>query len=161
MTYSTPDFADDQVKPMPSIRVFVFPLVIFFLLVAAMLYRSGAFAGKHAHELPPQFSSRIAVADAIEQADEIGVPLLVMFSASWCGPCKMMKAGPLRSDAVQSWLETTGSALYVDVDEQPDDANAYSVRAMPTFVLFENGRELKRIVGGMDAKSLVEWLNTL
>ncbi|MCA9280115.1 MAG: thioredoxin family protein [Phycisphaeraceae bacterium] len=160
MTNASPDFANDQVK-LHRYSGMWFPLLVVAVFIGVLLFRSGVFENnENAHGIPPGFAHNMTVRDAAMESMERGEPLLVMFSASWCPPCKRMKAGPLRSQEVQDWLETTGDALYVDVDQQADEAREWGIRAMPTFVLLNGGYEVKRIEGGMDARHLIDWLNS-
>jgi thioredoxin 1 len=74
---------------------------------------------------------------------EANGPVLVDFTAAWCGPCK------LQSAILDQLVETEcGVAIAaVDVDESPELAARYGIRGMPTLVLFEGGREKARRVG--------------
>jgi len=73
----------------------------------------------------------------------------IYFSAPWCGPCRML--GP-----VMQRVNNTIPVQKVNVDEQPDLAQQYNVRNIPTVVLLESGQEVKRIIG---AKPESEYLN--
>ena len=77
--------------------------------------------------------------------------VLVDFFATWCGPCKML--GPV--------LEKTESdikVIKVDTDEFEDLSREYGVMSIPTLVLLENGKEVKRNVGFIDKNSLENFL---
>lgn len=65
------------------------------------------------------------------------------FSASWCGPCKMLS--PIMNE-VKSEI-TEASFQYVDVDDNGDLASKYGVRGVPTIVIEKDGVEVKRLVG--------------
>jgi len=66
------------------------------------------------------------------------------FSAAWCGPCKTITP-------ILASLEAASAGkvrvVVVDVDDQPELAQRYGVRAMPTVVLLREDREVGRVVG--------------
>ncbi|KAG7543932.1 Thioredoxin-like superfamily [Arabidopsis thaliana x Arabidopsis arenosa] len=69
--------------------------------------------------------------------------LVVDFSASWCGPCRMIEP------AIHAMADKFNDVDFVklDVDELPDVAKEFNVTAMPTFVLVKRGKEIERIIG--------------
>ena len=72
-----------------------------------------------------------------------GKPLVVDFWAPWCGPCKMI--APELEKA-----EGNIKVVKVDVDEFEDLARTYGVMSIPTLILFDNGKEVKRTIGFID-----------
>ena len=70
--------------------------------------------------------------------------VLVDFWAVWCMPCKMMV--PVLNEVAEA---TDGKVTIakVNVDEQKATAAKFGIRSIPTMILFQNGREVKRIVG--------------
>ena len=70
-------------------------------------------------------------------------PVLVDFWAEWCGPCRML--GPV-IDQLGSEL-TDVKVCKIDVDANQDLAAKYKVETIPTLVVFEGGKEVKRSVG--------------
>lgn len=77
---------------------------------------------------------------------------LVDFYANWCGPCKMIAPELER-------VESNIKVVKVDVDEFEDLARTYGVMSIPTLVLFENGKELKRTIGFIDKDRIEKFIN--
>jgi thioredoxin 2 len=79
------------------------------------------------------------------------VPVLVDFYADWCAPCKAM--APMLDEIARSRM---GRALVlkVDTDRNPQAGSRYEIRAIPTLVLFDGGREVQRQVGGIGRREL-------
>lgn len=78
-------------------------------------------------------------------------PVLVDFSAEWCGPCKMMK--PVLKELKASMGDKV-IILKVDVDESPMVSGVYNIQGVPTLILFKNGKILWRQSGVVSAKHL-------
>lgn len=76
--------------------------------------------------------------------------VLVDFYADWCGPCKML--GPVLEEINEI------SVVKVNVDEHSNIAREYGVMSIPTLILFENGKEVKRNIGFIDVNELKEFI---
>ncbi|MEI7490355.1 MAG: thioredoxin [Bacteroidota bacterium] len=70
--------------------------------------------------------------------------VLVDFWAAWCMPCKLMI--PVLNEVAEEAGEKVTIAK-VNVDEQKATAAKFGIRSIPTMILFQNGKEVKRIVG--------------
>jgi len=98
------------------------------------------------------FTNTLAQATAKQQ------PVLAYFTASWCGPCKLMARTTLTNEAVIQALNNF-SHVAVDIDEHQDLAEKYGVRAVPTFrVLTAGGDEVSTATGYQDAERFLDWL---
>jgi thioredoxin 1 len=70
---------------------------------------------------------------------------LLKFSASWCGPCKALSKVLENVDLKDIEL------VEIDIDENTDKAVEYGIRSVPTLVLMEDGKEVRRKTGLLTA----------
>jgi len=77
---------------------------------------------------------------------------VLKFSASWCGPCKML------SKTIED-LKTEVPIEDIDIDEQSELAVQYGIRGVPTLVMVDENVEIKRSVGNLTKSQLETWLN--
>jgi len=83
-------------------------------------------------------------------------PVLVDFSAEWCGPCKMM--GPVL-EQLKDKMGDKIRILKIDVDNNPELAQKYNIRSIPTLMLFQSGLTKWSGVGVMTSNHLENVIN--
>ena len=86
------------------------------------------------------------------------LPVLVDFYATWCGPCKMM--APIL-EQVNQQIKGKLRIVKIDTDRYPQLASRYNIEALPTLVLFKNGKPVGRIEGVIQPQQLEERLNSI
>lgn len=78
---------------------------------------------------------------------------LLKFYASWCGPCKGL------ASVIEGMKDLPVPIQNVDIDAEMDTARKYNVRSVPTMVLVnDDGSEVKRVVGMMNEKQIIEFM---
>lgn len=83
-------------------------------------------------------------------------PVVVDFFAEWCGPCKAMSPA---LEAVSKEMAGKVKVVKIDVDQNPATTQKYRIQAMPTLMLFKDGKVAATQVGALVQKSKLEdWI---
>lgn len=78
-------------------------------------------------------------------------PVLVDFTASWCGPCKAM--APAVEDIAREY-EGEATVYLMDIDESPDTRHGQGIMGVPTFIIFNRGEMVERFTGSVSRAKL-------
>ncbi len=80
-------------------------------------------------------------------------PVLVDFSATWCGPCKKLE--PIVHELAGDY-EGRLKVVKVDVDRAPQTAARFAVMSVPTILLFQNGEVKDQLIGLQSKNTLAD-----
>ena len=83
------------------------------------------------------------------------LPVIADFWASWCGPCRMLS--PILEQAAKE-LEGKAVVAKINVDDEPELANKFSISSIPTIMVFKNGKVVKKSIGVIRNKLLNFWI---
>ena len=113
-----------------------------------------------AQENGVKFLENVSFAQAMEQAKNANKMLFVDCYTSWCGPCKMMLRDVFPQKSVADYFNPKFVCAKFDMEkgEGVELKNKYSVKAYPTFLIFDSqtGEEITRIVGGNKADAFIK-----
>ena len=87
---------------------------------------------------------------------DASLPVLVDFTAHWCGPCKMVD--PIIKQLAEEWQGKV-KVVKCDADQNPNVLVNYGIMGLPTVMLFKSGEMVERASGYQPKDKLVGKLN--
>lgn len=99
----------------------------------------------------------VAVNDVnfIREVQNSDKPVLLDFFATWCGPCQML--APTIEELAQE-LEGRVRVCKTDVDQAPALVQQFRIMSVPTLIVFHQGKETCRLVGGQSREQILQAL---
>jgi len=85
------------------------------------------------------------------------VPVVLYFTAEWCNPCRMLKPHMLEASSDREDLKM----VMIDIDENNELVNNYSIMSVPTVIGFSGGEEKDRFVGARNLHGVNTFINGL
>ena len=104
----------------------------------------------------PGATFSVSDADFDKEVLKSSEPVLVDFFAEWCGPCKAMAPA---LEQVAADMKGKVKVAKLDVDQNPEVTQKYTIQAMPTLMIFKDGKKVAERVGALtQKKQLQDWI---
>jgi len=100
--------------------------------------------------------TNVSDADWDNEVLQSGIPVLVDYFAKWCGPCKLI--APILEEVAETYKDKV-KICKLDIDENPEVTLKYSVRSVPTLMLFQDGQVEATKVGALSKHQLEAFLD--
>ena len=101
----------------------------------------------------------VHTSDASFEADVLqsDKSVLIDFWAEWCGPCKMI--APILSEAADEYADKL-TVVKLNIDENPNIAQKFGIRSIPTLMIFKDGAPQAQKLGAMSKSQLNDFLDS-
>ncbi|MEM3791430.1 MAG: thioredoxin [Candidatus Micrarchaeaceae archaeon] len=91
-----------------------------------------------------------------EEVIKSKIPVVIDFWAEWCGPCRVYS--PIIEEVSKDY-EGKVKFARLNVDDNPSIAEKYEISAIPTTMIFENGKVKSMSIGAVSKESLKKWID--
>ena len=96
--------------------------------------------------------------EPFQELIQSSTPVLVDFYADWCGPCKAMN--PVIQEVART-VQGKARVIKVNIDKSQSASQQFNVSAVPTFMIFKNGKQVWRHAGMIDKQSLLRVIDSI
>ena len=118
------------------------------------VYNKSVQEGTPQNERRIEMSALVINKNNFQSVKESEKPVLLDFYAAWCGPCRMVS--PLVDEIAEEREDIVVGKI--NVDEEPELAQAFGVVSIPTLVVLKSGSEVKRQLGARPKVQILEML---
>jgi len=127
----------------------------FIIILAFVAFSGKAFSQKA--EKPAEEKVKIITDQDFDKTIKKGITM-IDFWATWCGPCR--RQAPIVEE-IANEVSKKIKIGKLDVDKNKIASSTYSVRNIPTLIIFKDGKEVKRLVGLQDKQTILTELNAI
>lgn len=96
--------------------------------------------------------------ESFQELIQSSTPVLVDFYADWCGPCKAMN--PVIQEVARI-VQGKARVIKINIDKSQSASQQFNVSAVPTFMIFKNGKQVWRHAGMIDKQSLLRVIDSI
>ena len=100
---------------------------------------------------------KVSDADFESEVLKASGPVVVDFWAEWCGPCRLIAPA---LEEISGSLGSKVKIVKLNVDESPKTAAKFGIMSIPTLMVFKDGKEAARQVGGGPRQKLEQWITS-
>jgi thiol:disulfide interchange protein len=107
---------------------------------------------------PTFFGQSFSLDDAMARAEKDDKVVFAYATADWCAPCQTFKRGALSNERVIDWMKQNAIPVYIDIDDNPEDAVRLGVNPIPASFVIADGRIVDSVDGPLSTERFLAWL---
>jgi len=108
--------------------------------------------------MPVFFGQSFSLDDAMALAEKDDKVVFAYATADWCAPCQQFKRGALSDKRVIDWMQANAVPVYIDIDDNPDDAIRLGVGPIPASFVIAERKIVDSTAGPRSADQFLAWL---